>query len=151
MSNEELKQKIGEILPDAAFEEGTEWVTINRGPEGFLDFAARLKGESGLHFDYLFCLTAVDWKTHLSVVYHFSSTVHRHTLVVKVKLDRNTPVVDSVSNIWRTAEFHEREAYDLMGVTFNGHPDLRRLFMTPEYEGFPLRKDFEDPINMIKL
>jgi NADH:ubiquinone oxidoreductase subunit C len=151
MSNEELKQKVGEIFPDTAFEEGTEWVTMNRGPEGFLDFCGRLKGESDLHFDYLFCLTAVDWKTHLSVVYHFTSTVHRHTLVVKVKLDRSQPLVESVCGLWRTAEFHEREAYDLMGVTFSGHPDLRRLFMTPEYEGFPLRKDFEDPINMIKL
>jgi NADH/F420H2 dehydrogenase subunit C len=151
MSNEELKQKIGEILPDAAFEEGTEWVTLACVPDAFLDFASRLKGESALHFDYLFCLTAVDWKTHLSVVYHFTSSVHRHSLVVKVKLDRSQPVVDSVCHLWRTADFHEREAFDLMGITFSGHPDLRRLFMTPEYEGFPLRKDFEDPINMIKL
>ncbi|MFM9056718.1 MAG: NADH-quinone oxidoreductase subunit C, partial [Bacteroidota bacterium] len=94
---------------------------------------------------------AVDWKTHLSVVYHLSSTEHRHTLVLKVKLDRNEPIIASVSDLWRTAEFHEREAYDLMGILFTGHPDLRRLFLTPEYVGYPLRKDFEDPVNMIKL
>jgi NADH-quinone oxidoreductase subunit C len=102
-------------------------------------------------FDYLFCMTAVDWKTHFSMVYHFSSTVFRHTLVVKVKLDKNEPAVDTLSAIWRTAEMHEREAYDLMGIVFTDHPDLRRLFLTPDHEGYPLRKDYEDPVNMIKL
>jgi NADH:ubiquinone oxidoreductase subunit C len=85
------------------------------------------------------------------MVYHLSSTVHRHTLVVKIKLPRENPVIPTVSDIWRTAEFHEREAYDLMGVVFTNHPDLRRLFMTDDWQGWPLRKDYEDPVNMIKL
>jgi NADH:ubiquinone oxidoreductase subunit C len=85
------------------------------------------------------------------MVYHLTSTVHRHILVVKVKLDRDRPVIQTVSDIWRTAEFHEREAYDLFGVEFAGHPDLRRLFMTDDWNGWPLRKDYEDPVNMIKL
>jgi NADH-quinone oxidoreductase subunit C len=87
----------------------------------------------------------------LTMVYHFSSTVFRHTIVVKVKLDRNNPEIETVSDIWRTAEFHEREVYDLFGVRFLHHPDLRRLLLTDDFEGYPLRKDFEDPINMIKL
>ena len=70
---------------------------------------------------------------------------------IKVKIEKANPIVDTVCDIWRTAEFHEREAYDLLGVEFVGHPDLRRLFLTPDHEGFPLRKDYEDPINMIKL
>lgn len=151
LTNEVLKSKLEELLPGAVFEEGTEWLTLGCDPAPFKALALQLKSDPSLAFDYLFCLTAVDWKTHLTVVYHFTSTIHRHTLVVKVKLDRNDPVVDTVSDLWRTAEFHEREAYDLMGVTFSGHPDLRRLFMTPEHVGFPLRKDYEDPINMIKL
>jgi NADH:ubiquinone oxidoreductase subunit C len=85
------------------------------------------------------------------MVYHLTSTVHRHTLVVKVKLDHDRPVIQTVSDIWRTAEFHEREAFDLFGVEFAGHPDLRRLFMTDDWNGWPLRKDYEDPVNMIKL
>jgi NADH:ubiquinone oxidoreductase subunit C len=71
--------------------------------------------------------------------------------VVKAKLDHTTPVIKSVSDIWRTAEFHEREVYDLFGVIFIDHPDLRRLFMTEEWKGWPLRKDYEDAVNMIKL
>jgi NADH:ubiquinone oxidoreductase subunit C len=77
--------------------------------------------------------------------------VYRHTVVVKVKLDHDQPVIRTVSDIWRTAEFHEREAFDLFGVVFTGHPDLRRLFMTDDWNGWPLRKDYEDPVNMIKL
>jgi len=84
-------------------------------------------------------------------VYHLTSTQHRHTLVVKSNLNREHPEIETVSDIWLTAEFHEREVFDLFGVTFKDHPDLRRLFMTDEYEGWPLRKDFEDAINMIKL
>ena len=114
--------------------------------------AEALKNENDLAFDYLFCVTCVDWKTHLTMVYHLSSTLHRHTIVVKAKIaDRNNAIIDSVYNIWATAELNEREAYDLFGVHFTNHPDLRRLFLSEDWVGFPLRKDYEDPINMIKL
>ena len=86
------------------------------------------------------------------MVYHLRSTQHRHDFVVKVKLDRENPVVDTVSDRWRTAEFHEREVYELFGVQFQGHPDLRLLILPDGWEGKnPLRKDFDDPVNMIKL
>ena len=151
MMKDELKIKFESLQEGLSFEEGTEWLTINVDPAGFKNFALLLRNNNELHFDYLFCLTGVDWKTHLSVVYHFSSTVFRHEVVIKVKIEKANPIVDTVCDIWRTAEFHEREAYDLLGVEFAGHPDLRRLFLTPDHEGFPLRKDYEDPINMIKL
>jgi NADH:ubiquinone oxidoreductase subunit C len=85
------------------------------------------------------------------MVYHLSSTTHRHTIVIKVQLDRNNPEIDTVSDIWRTAEFHEREVFELFGVQFRQHPDLRKLILTDDFEGYPLRKDFQDPVNMIKL
>ncbi|GGB22273.1 NADH-quinone oxidoreductase subunit C [Puia dinghuensis] len=151
MTKEELKISVTELLPSASFEEGSEWTTVLTGPDGWDSFARQVRSAPQLDFDYLFCVTAVDWKTHITVVYHLTSTVHRHTLVVKVKLDHDHPEVATVSGIWRTAEFHEREAYDLMGVVFTGHPDLRRLFLTDEWKGWPLRKDYEDPVNMIKL
>lgn len=151
MTNEELKISITELIPSASFEEGSEWTTVSIGPEEWGRIARQLRSALQLHFDYLFCVTAVDWKTHFTVVYHLTSTVHRHTLVVKVKLDRDHPELATVSGIWRTAEFHELEAYDLMGVVFTGHPDLRRLFLTDDWKGWPLRKDYEDPVNMIKL
>lgn len=151
MNKEELKARVEELLPSPAFEEGAEWTTVNVDPVGWGGFAQEIRWTEGLEFDYLFCMTAVDWRTHITIVYHLTSTVNRHMLVVKVRLDRDQPVIRTVSDIWRTAEFHEREAFDLFGVVFSGHPDLRRLFMTDEWKGWPLRKDYEDPINMIKL
>jgi NADH-quinone oxidoreductase subunit C len=151
MDNESLKLRLAELLPSVTFEEGAEWMTAGVEPSAWAAFARAIRYTEGLDFDYLFCVTGVDWKTHFTMVYHLSSTAHRHLLVVKVKLERDAPVIPTVSDIWRTAEFHEREAYDLLGIEFTGHPDLRRLFMTDDWVGWPLRKDYEDPVNMIKL
>ena len=151
MNKDELKQTLATLLPSPVFEEGGEWTTVSLDPVAWAEMARQLRFTKELDFDYLFCVTAVDWRTHFTMVYHLSSTTHRHTLVVKIKLGRENPEVATVSDIWRTAEFHEREAYDLMGVVFIGHPDLRRLFMTDDWKGWPLRKDYEDPVNMIKL
>ena len=152
MTNEELKIKITELLPPATFEEGGEWITVNMEPQSWLSFARQLRSDDALYFDYLFCLTCIDWKTHLTMVYHLSSTRYRHNMVVKTKLDRNKPEIETVSHIWRTAEFHEREVYEMFGVNFLNHPDLRLLIFPDGWEGKnPLRKDFEDPINMIRL
>ena len=151
MSNEELKIKLAELIPTAIFEEGGEWITINVEPASWKTIAQELRSNDNLSFDFLFCLTCIDWKTHLTMVYHLTSTMYRHTLVVKSTLDRNNPEIETVSDIWRTADFHEREVYDLFGVKFLHHPDLRRLLLTDDWIGYPLRKDYEDPVNMIKL
>jgi NADH-quinone oxidoreductase subunit C len=150
MSNEEVKDHISTILPTATFDETGEWLNIVVAPGDWMQVAKALR-YSSLDFDYLFCLTCVDWKTHLTMVYHLSSTTHRHSVVVKANLDRSNPEIETVCDIWRTAEFHERETFELFGVQFHNHPDLRRLILTDDFEGYPLRKDFEDPINMIKL
>ena len=151
MTHEELKLKVAEHFPAATFEEGGEWINIFIQPSDLLATAAVLKNDPAFNFDFLFCLTCIDWKTHFTMVYHFSSTRYRHNLVVKANLDHDDPAIESLAHSWRTAEFHEREVYDLLGVQFLNHPDLRRLFLTDEWKGFPLRKDFEDPVNMIKL
>ena len=151
MLNEDLKTKITELLPSVTFEE-SEWVTADVESRHWPRFALQLHNESSLFFDYLFCLTCIDWKTHLTMVYHLSSTRYRHTIVVKAKLDRNDPRIETVSNIWRTAEFHEREVYEMFGVNFGNHPDLRLLILPDGWEGKnPMLKDFEDPVNMIRL
>ena len=150
MTNEELKIKLTELLPSAIVEEG-EWLNFVITPAEWKSFAQQLRSTQNLDFDFLFCVTCVDWKTHLTMVYHFTSTKHRHSIVVKAKLDRSKPEIETVCDIWRTAEFHEREQAELFGVNFLNHPDLRKLILTDDFEGFPLRKDFEDPINMIKL
>src|ERR1035437_7711196 len=106
MTNEELKSKVSEILPSATFEEGGEWLNIIIEPKDWKPFAQQLRATTGLDFDYLFCVTGVDWKIHLSMVYHLTSTRHRHNIVVKAKLDRNNPEIETVCDIWRTAELH---------------------------------------------
>ncbi len=151
MTNEALKIKLPELIPSVVFEEGGEWITAFVDASAWKTIAQQLRSNEDFQFDYLFCVTCVDWKTHLTMVYHLTSTIYRHSLVIKAKLDRNNPEIETVSDIWRTAEFHEREAYDLFGVKFLHHPDLRRLLLTDDFDGYPLRKDFEDPINMIKL
>ncbi|MBL7701779.1 MAG: NADH-quinone oxidoreductase subunit C [Ferruginibacter sp.] len=152
MNNEDLKTKITELLPAATFDEAGEWLNIHVEPAGWLSFAEKLRNDDSLFFDYLFCLTCIDWKTHLTMIYHLSSTKYRHNIVIKSKLDAAKPEIESVSNIWKTAEFHEREVYEMFGVNFLNHPDLRLLILPDGWEGKnPMRKDFEDPVNMIKL
>ena len=152
MTKEELKITIVEIFPSAALDETGEWLTINIAPGELLTTAEILRNKIELSFDYLFCETCVDWKTHLTMVYHLESTKYRHQVVIKVQLDRNKPEIETISHIWRTAEFHEREVYEMFGVNFLNHPDLRLLILPDGWEGKnPLRKDFEDPVNMIKL
>ena len=151
MSHEELKSELIALHPSLTFEEGGEWLNMFIEPGSLTSFAEQIRHADNLFFDYLFCLTCVDWKTHLTMVYHFSSTRHRHTIVLKSKLDRNNPEIETVCRIWKTAEFHEREVFELFGVKFLHHPDLRNLILPDEWNGFPLRKDYEDPVNMIKL
>ncbi len=150
MTNEAFKEYISSVLASAVFDETGEWLNVQIEATQWKQLAKDLRNSS-FEFNYLFCLTCIDWKTHLTMVYHLSSTVHRQTIVIKANLDRTTPEIETVTDVWRTAEFHEREVYELFGVIFTNHPDLRRLILTDDFEGYPLRKDFEDPINMIKL
>ncbi len=152
LSNEELKQELLNLHPSLIFEEGGDWMNMFIDPLEWLSFAKQLRAKENLFFDYLFCLTCVDWKTHLTMVYHLSSLRYHHNIVVKSKLNRENAQIETVCRIWKTAEFHEREVFELFGVNFLNHPDLRLLILPEGWEGkFPLRKDFEDPVNMIKL
>src|SRR5574339_695370 len=134
MSKEELKIKLTELFPGASFDDSSEWLIINIAAFDFPPAAKILRNNTELNLDYLFCLTCVDWKTHLTMVYHLESTKYRHQLVVKVQLDRNKPEVETVSHIWRTAEFHEREVYEMFGVNFLNHPDQRLLILPDGWE-----------------
>ena len=152
MNVEELKIKISKLLATAIFDETGELFNINIEPADWLSFAGQLRNNDSLHFDYLFCLTCIDWKTHLTMVYHLTSTIYRHNIVIKSVLNRDNPEIESVSEIWKTANFHEREVYEMFGVNFLNHPDLRLLILPDGWEGKnPMLKNFEDPVNMIKL
>lgn len=143
---------MAETFTRAAFDESGQWLNMSISADEWLSIAKQLRHYESSPFDYMFCLTCIDWKTKLTMVYHLSSTETRDTVVVKVDLDRTNPEIETVSHIWRTAEFHEREVYELFGVNFLNHPDLRLLILPEGWEGRnPLRKDFEDPVNMIRL
>jgi hypothetical protein len=152
MEKELLKSAIAAWLPEASFDESGEFLTLETESTHFHGLASHLRFEKDFDFDYLFCLTCIDWKSHLTMVYHLTSIRFRHTLVLKCKLDAAAPKIHTVSDLWQTANFHEREVYEMFGVDFINHPDLRLLILPDGWEGKkPLRKDFEDPINMIKL
>ncbi len=152
MTNEELKTKIAELLPHASFDEAGQWLTINVTPAEWKPLAVKLKQDASLYFDFLFCVTCIDWKTHLTMVYHLDSTKFRHNIVIKSTIDAGNPAIETVSDVWQTANFHEREVYEMFGVNFINHPDLRLLILPDGWEGKkPMLKNFEDPVNMIKL
>ncbi len=109
------------------------------------DIAAYLRHEPDLHFDSLMCLSGVDYgpgKT-LGVVYHLASMARRHKITLRTEVPRQGGSLPSVCDIWRTADWHEREAYDLYGMRFEHHPDLRRILLPDDWEGNPLLKDYQ--------
>jgi NADH/F420H2 dehydrogenase subunit C len=152
MDHAALKERLLGLVPDAELVENKQFLTFVIPPAKMHDLAFTLKNTGDLAFDYLFCLSGVDMVKYLEVVYHLESTVHKHQLVLKVRTaDRENGAVDTVCDIWRTAEFHEREVYDLLGIRFSNHPDLRRLFLEEDWKGHPLRKDYMDEVNIIEL
>ena len=98
-----------------------------------------------LHMDYLACLSGVDYETSLGVVYQLRSLAGKFELMLKVLLPKEAPLIASVARLYGAAEWFEREAYDLIGIQFEGHPDLRRIMMPDDWIGHPLRKDYQPP------
>lgn len=141
----------------------TEGAVREASPDGILDvtlmddgaLSVRLKAGAlmsvcdklrrDLGFDYLADITAIDWQDRIEVVYHLTALDRNEKVVLRTDLDRDRPEIDSVTRVWKGAEFQEREVYDLMGVVFGGHPDLRRILLPDEWEGHPLRKDYVIP------
>ena len=140
------------LVPEAVQEENKQFLTFFIPAERLHQTAVRLKEDADTAFDYLFCQSGTDMVKHLMVVYHMKSVTHGHELVLKVKTeDRETPAFDTVCDIWRTAEFHEREIYDMLGIRFNNHPDMRRIFLDESWVGYPLRKDYTDEVNIVEI
>jgi NADH-quinone oxidoreductase subunit C len=123
---------------------GTEVIRLTA--ESILKAGELLKGDASSKLDMLLLVTGIDWKTHRESVYHLYSTVHYHALIIKIVADAND-ISPSLYPVWPAVDWHEREAYDLMGIHYEGHPDLRRILMPTYWLGHPLRKDYkeEDP------
>jgi len=152
MKNENIKEIIQSWAPDLEFtEDSLEYVTVVVSREYLREFLRKLKDDEQTKLDYMFCLTGVDYPNYLEIIYHLESTTLGLVLVVKVRTEdrEDNCIIDTVSDIYRTAELNEREVFDLLGVKFEGHPDLRRLFLTDDWVGYPLRKDYVDTVNIV--
>jgi NADH-quinone oxidoreductase subunit C len=139
--------RLKEALPDAVEEITTfrDETTVVVRKEDLLDAGRLLKEEAELAFDFLALLCAVDYfprEPRFEMVYHLYSMAHHFRLRLKVRLHSEDPTVESVTSLWSTADWHEREAFDLMGIQVQNHPDLRRILLPDGWEGHPLRKDY---------
>ncbi len=159
-----LQKKFGSAITGSNLQAIDPWIEV--APEGIVEVCKYLKHDPELKFDLLNCITGVDYfepdpakaakaafQPHTEVVYHLFSVKNKQSLVLKVMLPRwkddvpgQLPEVPSVAHVWRTADWHEREVFDLSGVMFTGHPDLRRILCPEDWEGYPLRKDYEMPL-----
>ena len=143
LRGEDLAQRIREILPSAVQECGKTEVWVS--PESVLDVCRHLAKTPGLEFNMLNSISAVDYVDHFEVVYHVTSTVNMLSAVVKTRVyGRENPSLPSVTSVWQGADFQEREIWDLMGVAFEGHPNLKRIMLWEGYEGHPLRRDYTE-------
>ena len=137
----EAAAKIGGQLPGAVVEYNETAVLVKS--ELVSEVCGFLNQTAGLDFDYLVNLTGVDYLDYLEVVYHLVSMKHNHSLVLKARCyDREQPTLPSVTPIWQGADFQEREVYDLLGIRFEGHPNMKRIFLWEGFQGHPLRRDY---------
>jgi NADH-quinone oxidoreductase subunit C len=143
--HDQLKSTFGDAVLDAKLD-GVHDPFITVAPDRVDEIARVLRDDENFRFDTLMCLSGVDYGGGtLGVVYHLHSIRKGHKITLKVRVPAGNPHVRSVEAVWKTANWHEREAYDLIGIVFDGHPDLRRILMPYDWEGHPLRKDFEVP------
>ena len=141
LSGETLAQRLSQQLPDVVitWDDASVWLE----PESLNDAAAFLKDDAELDFKFLNSISAVDYIEYFELVYHLMSITHQHTAIVRSRVyGREEPSAASVTGIWKGADFQEREIWDLMGVRFAGHPNLKRIMLWEGFDGHPLRKDF---------
>ncbi len=145
-----LIDKFGEAAILRLDEQGLQPILVVN-PDFIVDICFFLRDTEGCYFDFLSNISAVDYfpEGRFTVVYHLASIPYQTQVTLKVELHNDRalhrlPELPSVSAVWRTADWHEREAYDLMGIFFTGHPDLRRILLPDDWDGYPLRKDYQD-------
>ena len=141
LARSEVAKRIEEQLPGAIIGHDNSAILVESN--SILKVCRYLNQTAGLDFDYLVNLTGVDYLDYLEVVYHLASLQHNHSLVLKTRCsDREQPAVPSITSVWQGADFQEREAYDLLGIRFEGHPNMKRIFLWEGFKGHPLRRDY---------
>ena len=155
MERVELQNKINSFGVEVTFTESevpTQFLTAEVSSENAHALISELKNNSDTSFDYMFCQTGIDFPDHIEILYHLRNTQNNSEIVIKARIeDRENPAIDSVFDLYKTSDFHEREIFDLFGVKFNNHPDLRRILLDDDWEGYPLRKDYVDEVNIVEL
>ncbi len=151
MTPEEIYKNLSDKFGDSILGLDTELAgdaSINITPSAIAEVCQYLSENGSLAFDSLMCLSGLDLgvkEEEFSVVYHLYAMQHRHSVVLKTSIPKTAPHLPTVAHIWKTADWHEREAYDLYGIVFEGHADLRRILLPDDWEGYPLRKDYKEP------
>jgi NADH-quinone oxidoreductase subunit C len=141
LAGNEIAARLPLSLEDAVVEAGQPSLLVKS--ESLADVAAFLKAKPGLEFNYLVYITAVDYRDYFELVYQLVSLKHNHSLVLKTRCNNTeNPVVPSLTGLWQGADLQEREVFDLFGIAFEGHPNLKRIFLWEGFPGHPLRKDF---------
>ena len=151
MTPKEISQYLNTAGFQVEYQDTTPDPHLEVGRENIIEVAKLLKDDPKLSFDSLMSLSGLDWPEYFEAVYHLFSYQHRHRITLKVRCPKDDAVLPTVSSIWRTAEWHEREAFDLIGIRFDDHPDLRRILLPDDWEGHPLRKDYEQPTSWHKI
>ncbi len=140
-----------EISPENVTEIGPEYILdFEVSLDDYLNLVSFLKNEPEINMDMILQLTAVDWLSHFDILVQLLSTTHGHKIFLRCSLSKQKPAIETISFLYPGAQWHEREVYDLFGITFTNHPDLRRIFLNNDFPGHPLRKDFEDPTRVVK-
>jgi NADH-quinone oxidoreductase subunit C len=141
LAAKDVLTKLADKFPGSLEEAGKDSLLVRAG--SLPPVASYLKNTAGFEFDYLNFITAVDYYSYFELVYHLTSLKHNHSIFLKVRCyDRANSSVPSVVSLWQGADFQEREIFDLFGISFEGHPNLKRLFLWEGFQGYPLRKDF---------
>jgi NADH-quinone oxidoreductase subunit C len=140
---ETLKNRLPEAVREFHAQTRDPYIVIE--PAQVRPVLMLLRDDPALRFEMLLLVSGVDWRDRFEVVYHLTSLTYGHRIALKATLPHDDPHIGSAAAIYPTANWHERETYDLMGIVFDGHPDLRRIFLPDDWEGHPLRKDYVSP------
>jgi NADH-quinone oxidoreductase subunit C len=145
MTREEITAFIATRIPDMKAGTNKQYPEVIVSAEQLHALATALNSSPETKMDYLFCETAADRKDGLHMIYFLTSSTLGHSVMIRVVLpDKVNPVIPTISDIWKAAEFYERELFDLFGIRFENHPNLKRIFLEDDWVGHPLRKDYKD-------
>ena len=141
LSGKDIAEKIEKKFPGSLEDSGEDYLLVKS--KSLVAVARYLKNTKSLNFDYFNYVLAVDYYSYFELVYRLDSIKHNHSIVIKTRCyDRDNPTIPSLTGLWQGANFQEREVYDLMGIKFKRHPNMKRMFLWDGFEGHPLRKDF---------